>query len=228
MTIYNHQLKNHNTMKQLAIFLIVFSLCATGLSAQNEKFQMAMGKALGQMSAAKGPEDLKNTANTFSRIASAEAAEWLPQYYAALNHLWAGYSIMESNMTEAQALAKTALSEIQAGQKIAPNESELVALEAFAYQLQLLEDPMTKGAEMSGKIFATLGKAESLNPANPRVYYLRGNFTLNMPEFFGGGPAKAAPDLQKAVAAYAAFKPASPFHPTWGAEEAGELAEKVK
>lgn len=215
-------------MKNLAIFAIALCLFSTSLQAQSEKYQMAMGKALGQMASAKGVEGLKSNANAFSRIASAETTEWLPQYYAALNHLYAGYTLMESNMTEAQTLATTALSEIQAGQKIAPNESELVALEAFAYQLQLLENPMTKGAELSPKIFATLGKAEALNPANPRVYYLRGNFTLNMPEFYGGGAAKASPDLQKAVAAYAAFKPASPLHPTWGGEEAGELAEKVK
>lgn len=215
-------------MKYLSFFLLLFLCAGANLNAQSEKFQMAMGKALGQMAEVKTPEDLKNSANTFARIASAEPAEWLPQYYAALNHLYAGYRLMESNMTEAQALAKTALSEIQAAQKIAPTESELVALEAFAYQLQLLEDPMTKGPEFSGKIFATLGKAEALNPANPRVYYLRGNFILNMPEFFGGGAAKASPDLQKAVAAYDSFKPASPLHPNWGGEEAGELAEKVK
>ncbi|AEE48351.1 hypothetical protein [Haliscomenobacter hydrossis] len=215
-------------MKNLAILFLSFLFMTTTLQAQNGKFQMAMGKALGEMASNKGVEGLKTSANTFSRIASVETTEWLPQYYAALCHLYAGYSIMESNMAEAQNLAKTALTEIQAAQKIAPSESELVALEAFAYQLQLLEDPMTKGAEMSGKIFATLGKAESLNPANPRTYYLRGNFTLNMPEFFGGGAAKASPDVQKAVAAYAAFTPASPFHPNWGAEEATELAEKVK
>ena len=34
------QLKNHITMKNLAFFLITFSLCTTSLSAQNEKFQI--------------------------------------------------------------------------------------------------------------------------------------------------------------------------------------------
>ena len=215
-------------MKNLTAFFVGMLCLATSVHAQNEKFQMAMGKAMGQMSSSKTPEEWKNTANTFSRIASVETTEWLPQYYAALSHLYAGYTIMGSNMAEAQGLATAALTEIQAAQKIAPAESELVALEAFAYQLQLLEDPMSKGAEMSGKIFATLGKAEAMNPANPRTYYLRGNFMLNMPEFFGGGPAKAAPDAQKAVAAYAAFTPASPLHPNWGAGLAAELAEKVK
>ena len=215
-------------MKNLVVLFTFLMLITITAQAQNEKFQMAMGKALGEMASNKGVEGLKTSANTFARIASVETTEWLPQYYAALCHLYAGYSTMENNMGEAQNLARTALSEIQAAQKIAPTESELVALEAFAYQLQLLEDPMSKGAEMSGKIFATLGKAEALNPTNPRTYYLRGNFTLNMPEFFGGGAAKAAPDLQKAMAAYAAFKLASPLHPNWGAEDAAELAEKVK
>jgi hypothetical protein len=215
-------------MKKLAILMIGLLMANLALTAQNGKFQAAMGQALGQMGASKGPEELKATANTFARIAGVEKTEWLPSYYAALCRLSAGYSLLQSNMGEAQNLAATALTEIQTAQKIAPNESELYALEAFAYQLQLLEDATSKGAEYSAKVFATLGKAEAMNPNNPRVFYLRGNFTLNMPEFFGGGMAKAAPDLKKAAELYGSFQPASPFHPTWGKDDALALAEKAK
>jgi hypothetical protein len=214
-------------MKKCLITL-TFAFLSFATFAQSAKFQQAMGQALGQMGAAKTADDWKNVANTFARIAGAESTEWLPQYYAAFSRLNAGYILTQSNMAEAQALATAALNEVKAGQKIAPQESELTVLEAFAYQLQLLEDPMGKGPAMMGQIYTTLGKAEALNPQNPRVYCLRGNFSLNVPAFAGGGPEKAAPDLKKALEAYANFKPASPFSPNWGKGMAEELAAKLK
>ena len=203
-------------MKKRVLSIAIIALQITITFAQNAKFQEAMGKALSSMASAKTPEDFKTNANTFARIANAEPMEWLPQFYAAQNRLFAGYALMESNMEEAQELAKTALTEIQAGEKIAPMETELMVLEAFTYQLQLIENPMANGQKFSPMIFKTLGKAEAINPNNPRIYAIRGQFTANMPEFYGGGLEKATPDIRKAAELFATFKPTSPLHPNWG------------
>ena len=118
---------------------------------------------------------------------------------AAHCRVLAGYELRETNMAEAQELAKAALADIQAAGKLAPTETELMVLEAFTYQLQLLENAMTNGQKYAPMIFETLGKAEAINPENPRIYAIRGEFTLNMPEFYGGGAEKASPDIKKAV-----------------------------
>lgn len=205
-------------MKKVSFIIALIAFNIVSIFAQNEKFQMALGKTLGQFGAAKTADDYKNTANAFARIANAEPNEWLPKYYAAQCRVLAGYQLGQTNMAEAQELAKTALTEIQAAQKIVPMETELMVLEAFTYQLQLIENPMANGQKYSPMIFETLGKAEALNPNNPRIYAIRGQFTANMPEFYGGGIAKATPDIKKAAELYETFKPASSLHPNWGKE----------
>ncbi len=215
-------------MKKVSNIIAIIAIFTSSIFAQSEKFQMAMGQTLGQFGAAKTADDYKNTANAFARIANAEPKEWLPLYYAAHCRLLAGYNLTQTNMTEAQELAKTALTEIQTAQKLVPMESELMVLEAFTYQLQLIENPMVNGQKYSPMIFKTLGKAEAISPNNPRIYMVRGEFTLNMPEFYGGGVAKATPDIQKAVDQFEAFKPESPLHPNWGKEHTASIAKRIE
>ncbi len=217
-------------MKKVTIIIAIIALQITSIFAQTpaEKFQMALGKTLGQMGTAKTHEDFKNTANAFARIANAEPNEWLPKYYAAHCRIIAGYQLLETNMTEAQELAKTALSEIEAAKKLVPMETELMVLEAFTYQLQLIENPMANGAKFSPMIFETLAKAEAINPENPRIYMIRGEFTLNMPEFYGGGVAKATPDIKKAVEKFEISKPVSPLHPNWGKQRVLNILKSIE
>ncbi len=217
-------------MKKFASIITVITIIAfytTSIFAQSAKYQAAIGQTLGQFGAAKTAEDYKNTANAFARIANAEPTEWLPKYYAAQCRVLAGYSLSETNMDEAQELAKTALAEIQAAEKLAPMETELMALKAFIYQLQLIEDPMTNGQKYTPLIFGALGKAEAINPENPRIYMIRGEFTMNMPEFYGGGVAKATADIKKAAEKFGTYKVPSPIHPNWGKEHTESLMKAV-
>ena len=73
-----------------------------------------------------------------------------------------------------------------------------------------------------------LGKAQAINAENPRIYMIRGEFTLNMPEFYGGGAAKATPDIQKAAEKFETFKPASPLSPNWGKEHNAAVAKRIE
>jgi hypothetical protein len=205
-------------MKKLIISAIVLFLAAAQLNAQSPKLQQEIGKTLGEMAAAKTLAEKQAVINAFARIANADSTEWLPRYYTALNRTLMAYELKDSDMSAAQELATTALGEVKKAKKMAPTESELLVLEAFIYQLQLIEDPMANGQKYVPMFYQTLAKAEALDPKNPRVNYLRGQFTLNMPEFYGGGAAKATPDIEKAAAKFAAFQPASPIHPNWGAD----------
>jgi hypothetical protein len=215
-------------MKKLIISAIVLFFAAAQLNAQSPKIQQAVGKTLGEMATAKTTDEKTAVINAFARIADAEPAEWLPRYYTALNRTFMAYDVMNSDMASAQEMAKTALLEVKTAQKTAPMESELMVLEAFIYQLQLIENPMANGQKYSPMIFQTLGKAEAIDANNPRINYIRGQFTLNMPEFYGGGVAKATPDIEKAAAKFAAFKPASPIHPTWGSERNAAILKSLQ
>ncbi len=215
-------------MKKLIISAIVLFFAAVQLNAQSPKLQQAVGKTLGEMATAKTADEKTAVINAFARIADAEPAEWLPRYYTALNRTFMAYDVMNSDMAAAQEMAKTALSEVKTAQKVAPMESELMVLEAFIYQLQLIENPMANGQKYSPMIFQVLGKAEAIDANNPRINYIRGQFTLNMPEFYGGGVAKATPDIEKAAAKFADFKPTSPIHPNWGSEQNAGILKSIK
>jgi hypothetical protein len=215
-------------MKKLIISAIVLFFAAVQLNAQNPKLQQAVGKTLGEMAAAKTADEKSTVINAFARIADAEPTEWLPRYYTALNRIFMAYDVRGTDMAAAQEMAKTALAEVKTAQKVAPMESELMVLEAFIYQLQLIENPMANGQKYTPMILQTLGKAEAIDAKNPRVNYVRGQFTLNMPEFYGGGIAKATPDIEKAATKFADFKPTSPIHPNWGSEQNAAILKSLQ
>ena len=67
-----------------------------------------------------------------------------------------------------------------------------------------------------------LQKAMTLNPDNPRLYYLRGMSIFGTPEQFGGGKEKAKPIFEKAVALYKTEQ-LKPLYPHWGQKQAEDM-----
>ena len=80
---------------------------------------------------------------------------------------------------------------------------------------------------MVGKMNDALDKAISLNPDNPRSYYLRAVTLLNMPEAFGGGKAVAKPIFETARQKFNEFELPSPLWPNWGKESNEEELAKL-
>ncbi|MFM2269577.1 MAG: hypothetical protein RL757_3018, partial [Bacteroidota bacterium] len=87
---------------------------------------------------------------------------------------------------------------------------------------------MSNGATYTPMILGALGKAEALNPANPRVNFIRGQFLMNMPEAYGGGVARASADIKAAAAKFEAFKPASAVAPNWGVEQNAAILKQLE
>ena len=96
------------------------------------------------------------------------------------------------------------------------DESELVTLQAYAYQARLSISPMLRSMKYSELVSETVAKARALNPANPRAYLVEANNVYFTPKMFGGGAAAAKPLYEQAQARYAAFRPAGPLAPSWG------------
>ncbi len=65
---------------------------------------------------------------------------------------------------------------------------------------------------------AELAKALEEGPENPRVWLIKGMITMFTPEAFGGGPAAALADLDKAEKLFVHDHPA-PLLPKWGGAE---------
>lgn len=198
----------------ITILFTVLFLLAQG---QESQYQQAMQKALNELNQATTADNFIAVANTFERISTAECGEWLPLYYAAYACIVPSFEMTDASQKD-QYLDKAQLF-LNKAFKIAPEESELFALQAFLYPGKIMVDPMNRGPEYMGKIYEALDKATQLNPENPRPYFLRAVTTLNMPVEFGGGPAVAKPIFETAKEKFESFQPATPLHPNWGKEQ---------
>ncbi|MBC7895919.1 MAG: tetratricopeptide repeat protein [Cytophagaceae bacterium] len=78
---------------------------------------------------------------------------------------------------------------------------------------------MLSGMRLGPKADNLFDEAMRIDPANPRVFMLRGIGSIYKPKMFGGGSDKAERDLRKALELFATHHPVSPA-PAWGHAEA--------
>lgn len=199
-------------MKTLLTFLFSFVLM-TSFSQEN-KYEQAMLNAIEKMKSSVTISEFLDVANSFERISQSVKAEWIPLYHAAFAYIVIGFQ--EQDVAKKDPYLDKAQQFLDKAFKIAPEESELFALQAFLYPARIIVDPMTRGMEFMGKMNAALDLATQKNPENPRSYYLRAISLLNMPESFGGGAAVAKPLFETAKLKFDNFQPLSPISPNWG------------
>ena len=161
------------------------------------------------------PVALKAVAARLERAASVAPADWLPRYYQAYALVIAVFTSKEDGDAKDNTLdqAETALGQAR---QLHGDASELLALQAYAYQARLGISPMTRSQKYSELVGEAVAQAQVLNPANPRPYLIEANNVYFTPRMFGGGAEAARPLFEKAQAQFAAFVPAGPLAPNWG------------
>lgn len=158
---------------------------------------------------------LQEVANRFERIAAAEPKEWLPRYYAAHCYVLMGY--IGNTLTEKDQFLDKADVLLKESETIAGKATdEILVMEAYETQIRLAADPINRWQNEGEKFGQLIEKAKSLNPENPRIYYLEGSSVFFTPEDYGGGKKAAKPILEKASGKFSNFKPESSIHPDWG------------
>jgi len=198
------------------IFIILISTTFLVPQSVGNKYMQAMSLAIGQMNGSSANSEFLASANSFERISSFEKNEWLPLYYASYCYIIISYQ--EQDLTKKDPYLDKAQQLLDKAFKIAPDESELFALQAFLYPSRIVVDPMARGMEYMGEMNRALDQAIKLNPENPRSYYLRAITLLNMPESFGGGAEAAKPLFEKAKEKFDSFQPENSISPNWGKE----------
>ncbi|OJJ14624.1 hypothetical protein BKI52_42090 [marine bacterium AO1-C] len=192
----------------------------------SDKYKKAMLTNLGKMKNAKTKADMQTVANQFERIASAEKGKWLPSYYAAYTYI--RMVRFEKDAAKKDQVLDKADGLLKAAAKLAPNNSEVVALEAYLALTRLSVDPMARGREYSGMVFAKAGKAKALNPKNPRPYFLEAILKMNMPPAFGGGKDQACPLFKSAAQNFESFQPKTELMPNWGKETNAKMMKRAE
>lgn len=198
------------------LLLFIATILMNSTVAEN-KYQQAMTNAIEKLNQSTSNDEFLEAANTFERISNIEQNEWLPFYYAAYSYIIVSYQ--EQDLTKKDPVLDKAQQFLDRAFKIAPEESELFALQAFLYPGRMLVDPMARGMEYMGIMNQALETAIRLNPENPRSYYLRAITVLNMPEGFGGGVSIAKPIFEEAKVKFDKFQPESTISPVWGKEQ---------
>ncbi|HMQ64246.1 MAG TPA: hypothetical protein PKE06_26420 [Flavilitoribacter sp.] len=215
-------------MKQLLIVLALIFSFASLASAQNAKYKQAMTKARVQLDSAQTAEQFLAAANAFARIGGAEKGEWLPAYYESYSQVMAAFQLLQSEHAKGSEALNAAQSALDRAASLKGDESELGVLKAYLIMGRVSENPMTNGQTMTPQFFETLTKAGEANPDNPRVPLLQAIYTMNMPEFFGGGVEKARPIFEKAKTLFAsAERPADELAPSWGKETYAYFAKAL-
>lgn len=201
-----------------AILLFIMFVPVASLPAQSEKYQKAMQANLTILDSAKSAQDLRSVAAAFERIGDAEKNQWLPYYYAGLALVQVGWIDHKLDKDKNAEQVKALCDKAQAIDK----NSEIYTLRNMASTQQMLVDPQQRWQTSGMEAARALQEGMSLDPNNPRLYYLQGMSLFNTPGQFGGGKSKAKPLFEKAVALYKAQQP-KPLYPHWGQKEAENM-----
>lgn len=212
-------------MKTTILTIVIAFLSLTSFS-QSAQFQKKMGEVLKEYAQCNSIEDYQQSANQFKMIANVEKTEWLPLYYHA--HAYIIMSFMSQEEADKKdALLSEADKSIKQMLVLAPNEVEAIALNAFYFTAKLVIDPMNRGQQY-GMLFAqTIGKAMAIDPANPRVRYLKLANDIGSAGFFGKDPTEYKGDAESILKEWDAYKIKSPIHPNWGKNLVTELLKQV-
>ncbi len=213
------------------LLLVAAIITSVAAHAQSDKYTAAMKQSLSAMDSAKTASDLESSAASFQRIGDAEKTQWLPYYWAALALTTEGWKyypdakgVTEVKVSDLSGTLTALASRINAladkADAVATDDSaksEILTIRNMAATQQMLVDPQSRYMTFGAEAASDLQKAQTLNPNNPRVYYLQGMAKFGTPEQFGGGKAVAKPLFQKAVDLGKAEQ-VKPLYPHWGLE----------
>jgi hypothetical protein len=204
-------------MKTTLLFVlmsILLLLTSKPVSANDDKYLEVMKKNIDVIYTAQTIEELQQSVNSFERIALSEKSRWEPFYYAAF-----GYIMManrEKDGAKKDAFLDQAIAAIDKGKVIKADESELIALEGFAYMIRVTVDPAARGPQFAGLAMQTYGNALKLNPENPRALSLLSQMQYGTAQFFGSSTAEACGTLKVALEKFETYQSTNPLAPQWG------------
>lgn len=204
-------------------YILSFALVLMSLTAfAQTDYEKIMTEKVAKIETCKTPEDFQTLSNDFQRIGSKESSQWLPPYYAAFSQIQKGRVMMRNgNMQDLDGVAAQAEKYLGTAQSLAgADNAEIHLLRKMAYSLRMMVNPqqrfMTDGARASEE----LGRAEKLDPANPRIALIKAEDTYFTPEQYGGSKSKGIEMFKDALAKFNAYKPKTALDPNWGRAEA--------
>lgn len=211
----NHQI---NLIMKTTIITLSLALINMTAIAGGKKYQEAMGKTLAGYADCQSTADFNALSDSFARIAEAEPEEWLPLYYQAHSIIVGNFRSTESAI-DRDLMLDQAQKAIDKLLELVPTESEAMVLQGMLYTGRLVIDPRTRGQEYSAKSAISIGKAQGMNPSNPRARYMQIANDRGTAQFFGKDQKEFCNQAQVLVDDWDNLDlPTSAIHPSWGKE----------
>jgi len=188
---------------------------ATAAAPATGSYAELLGATITQVQRTGDAAELQALAAKLERAAAVAPADWLPRYYQAYALIISVFQSQEDGDAK-DALLDRAEAALAKARQLKGDESEVLTLQAYAYQARLGISPMLRSMKYARMVSETVAQAKKANPANPRPYLVGANNVYYTPSMFGGGAEPAKPLYEEAKAKYAAFQPAGPLAPSWG------------
>jgi hypothetical protein len=206
-------------VKLVTTFALVI---ASFVAAAQTPLEKGMGSALKLWDEGKNTEAIAQ----FERIASLEKTNWLPNYYIAAINTFEAFK--EQDKTKVKTLLEAAQKAQDEINILAPDNAEVLVMQAMIHTAWIVYDPMTNGQRLYQDVLFLYGKAEKIAPENPRVAFNKADFEKGGAAYFGGDTAPMCEKIKASINLFANFKPETPYHPTWGLARAIQEAESCK
>ena len=192
-----------------------------------QQFKEDLKASVDDFEAGKNMNEWFTAANRLGLIANKYSTDWAANYYAC-------YSLTVLSFIEKDSKKKDAYlddAEVFLNKAISDYKSEydeLYVLNAMHANARIAVQPMARYKKYGDIFKEKLEKAKSLQPNNPRIYYLNGNSVYYTPKMFGGGAKNALPLFEKAEALYKNESKDDIFKPYWGENQNEQMVTKCK
>ena len=143
------------------ISTFIFLIIALVSSAQS-LFEKEMSNGLALWKAGKNTEAVAQ----FERLAATNKNNWLPGYYVSLIYTLEAFE--EEDKTKMKTFRKGQKAQDEISQ-IAPDNPEIIVVQAMIYTAWIVYDPMTNGRLYYTDVMKIYEKAATIAPNNPRV-----------------------------------------------------------
>jgi hypothetical protein len=176
---------------------------------------------------ARSIEELYSAGNRFTLIANKWSDQWAAQYYACFTQTTLSY--IEKDAAKRDAFIDAAERFFGKAQELNKTEyDEFYVMAAMMASARLSVKPGSRYKKYGDLFTSNIEKAKTINPDNPRAYYLEGTNVFYTPKMFGGGPKKALPYFEKADTLFQKQKEDDIFKPFWGKKRNTEFLKQCR
>ena len=147
-------------------------------------------------------------------LANMESENYAVNYYAAYTKAMISY--MEKDKDRKDMFLDVADSFLEKVKQLQPKNEETFILGALLANARLVVDGGSRWKQQGDIFNANIDAAIAINPANPRIYHLKGVATYFTPKMFGGGAKNALVYLDKAKTLFVNQVNGNITIPYWG------------